>query len=77
MARHTKQVLENCKELNGIVGLLAIDAETPADKMLMAGTLISLAIRLYQKSEMTLDEIDEVFQSAIPEFRKISEKKKK
>lgn len=77
MARHSKQVLENCKELAGIVGLLAVDAETPADKMLMAGHLLSLAIRLYQKSEMTLDEIDEVFQSAIPEFRKLHEKKGK
>jgi hypothetical protein len=63
--------------LSGIIGLLAVDAETTADKMTMAGHLLASAIRLYQKCDMELDEIDEVFQQAVPEFRKIHEKKKK
>lgn len=73
----TKQTVENCKELNGIIGLLAVDAETDADKMVMAGSLLTAAIRLYQKCDMDLDEINEVFCAAIPEYKRLLAGKKK
>lgn len=70
----SKQIVENCKELNGIVALLAEDAQSPEDMMVMSGTLIAMAIRLYRKAEMEYEEIDSVLHHAVPEFRKIYDK---
>lgn len=72
-----KQVLKNCQELNGIIGLLSVDAESDEDKMYMAGNLVIQAINLYLKSNMDLEEINDLFNEAVPEFSKKYKKRKK
>lgn len=70
----SKQVVENCKELHGIVAMFAEDAQTDQDKMVMAGTLIAMSIRLYLKAGMEYEEIESVMHHTVPEYRKIHDK---
>jgi hypothetical protein len=68
---------ENCKELVGLIQMFAADAESPRDRMLLAGTCIGAAIRLYLKADMSYEEIAEVLECAVPEFKNANPPAKK
>lgn len=74
MARHSKQIMEHCKELNGLIGMLAVDAKTPGDNMLMSGVLIAAAIKLYLRANMTYEEINDVFCEAVQHYKEVNDK---
>ena len=77
MARASKQTLANCTELVGLIGMFAIDAETEADRMTLAGVILAEAIRAYERAHMEHNEIDEVLKNAMDTYKRSLQKKKK
>lgn len=74
MAKHSKQIMSHCGELNGLIGMFAVDAKTSEDNMLLSGVLIGAAIKLYLRAGMSFEEINDVFCEAVQHYRDINDK---
>jgi hypothetical protein len=78
MSKSNKQTLANCIELRGLISMFAVDAKTESDYMALAGTLLASVIKMYQKSKMNLEEIDQVLKNAVDTYKlALKDKEKK